>query len=370
MFLEPGPHLTQKALAFHVVRVADTIRPMSGSAALERPPEWVLQLQDPVASLSWTADSGLIAALTTEGQLTIIDAAKGVVVHEVKAHEGGGFKVAWHPQQTLLASSGQDGQVRLWDGAGKNIESYPGGAAWVEQLAWSPKGDWLASSAGKHLGIWAPGRGVVHQLSEHRSTVTGLCWKSDSSAVAASFYGEVRCYNPDSGRATTSLPWKTSLISVSWSPDGRWIVAGTQELTVQIWELPFRPGDELAMSGYSAKVRELAWHPSGRFLATGGGNEIMVWNCSGSGPAGTTPRILQGHDGRVTALDYLPGGHILASGGTDGAVFFWNAGKLSSPLRQVRLPGPISALKWCPGQSRVAAGTQEGQLAVCASPAT
>jgi hypothetical protein len=39
------------------------------------------------------------------------------------------------------------------------------------------------------------------------------------------------------------------------------------------------------MSGYEAKVRSLAWHHSGRYLATDGGQEPMVWDCSGKGPA-------------------------------------------------------------------------------------
>ena len=89
-----------------------------------------------------------------------------------------------------------------------------------------------------------------------------------------------------------------------WSPNQRWIVAGTQELSIQIWPLPFRAGEELAMSGYAGKVRELAWHHGGRYLATGGSEQIMVWDCGGHGPSGTTPRILEGHTERITALAY------------------------------------------------------------------
>lgn len=121
-------------------------------------------------------------------------------------------------------------------------------------------------------------------------------------------------YDSETGRVTAELPWKTSLVSLAISPDGRWVVAGTQENSVQIWPLPFREGEELAMSGYDAKVRSLAWHHSGRYLATDGGQELMVWDCSGKGPAGSTPRILEGHPARVSSLAYQKTGHLLASG--------------------------------------------------------
>ena len=278
--------------------------------------------------------------------------------------------MSWSPKDPLIASSGQDGTVRLWDPAsGKELENFPAGASWSEQLAWSPKGDWLATGAGKQLKFWAPGKGVVYTFKEHPSTITGLAWKSDGAMLAVCHYGAVRFYDPHSGGLAKTLPWKTSLISISWSPDSRWVVAGTQELSVQIWEIPFRAGEELAMSGYQAKVRELAWHSNGRFLATGGGNEIMVWNCGGGGPAGTTPRILEGHTAKITALDYQASGHLLASGGADSTVLFWNAGKSSSPLGKALLPGSIEVLKWSPAQARVAAGTLDGTLAVVAAPA-
>ncbi|HTI71897.1 MAG TPA: WD40 repeat domain-containing protein [Candidatus Limnocylindria bacterium] len=342
---------------------------MSGSAAKAQSVDWSLALKDPVVSLSWAPDGGSLAAITGEGRLVIVNAATGAVLHDVVAHEGGGFKVGWNPKEAILASTGQDGQVRLWSPVtGQQVESYPAGAAWGEQLAWSPTGDWLATAAGKQLKFWAPGRGVVHTFKEHPSTLTSLAWKSDGAMLAVSYYGAVRFYDPNSGGAAKTLPWKTSLISVSWSPDSRWVVAGTQELSVQIWEMPFRPGEELAMSGYHTKVRELAWHSNSRFLATGGGNEAMVWNCGGGGPAGTTPRILEGHSAKITALDYQPVGHLLASGGADSMVYFWNAGKSSSPLGQTRMNGALEVVKWSPTQSKVAVGTLDGTLAVITGP--
>lgn len=335
-----------------------------------RPADWILDLGEPVASLSVSPDGSHAAVIGTEGNAWIVNAAEGRVTRTFRAHEEGGFRAGWSPAGNVVATSGQDGQIGLWDPlTGERIQSFPAGAAWAEQLAWAPRGDELAVSAGKVLTLWKPSQGVVHTLKDHKSTIAALAWRADGSRLAAACYGGVAVYDPASGRKTDDLPWKTSLVSLAISPDSRWVVAGTQELSVQIWPLPFREGEELAMSGYSAKVRDLAWHQSGRYLATGGGEEIMVWDCSGAGPAGTTPRILQGHGGKVSALAYQRVGHVLASGAQDGTILFWNAGKSSQPLRMVRLAAAVTALQWAPDGKKVLVGCHDGRLAAAASPA-
>ena len=334
-----------------------------------RPLDWSSSLGDPVAQLSWSPDGSRLGAGGVDGRAAILDANDGRLLHGFTAHEGGLFRAAFSPAEDLFATSGQDGEAKLWDPlTGKLLHSLKSGAAWVEQLAWSPRGGWLAVGAARKLRLWHPGRGIVHESADHRSTVAALAWRPDGQRVAAACYAGAEVWDAEAGTHVETLPWKTSLIALAWSPDGRWMVGGTQEQSVQIWELPFRPGEELAMSGYAAKVRELAWHFSGRYLATGGGEPVMVWDCAGKGPAGSTPRILEGHAGKVAALDYQRAGHLLASGAQDASVFLWSAGKSSAPLRQFRLSDAVTDVKWSPDGKRVAIGCRDGTIAVGAAP--
>ena len=344
-----------------------------------RPAEWVLDLSEPIAALGGSPDGSLIAVLGTEGSAWVVEASSGRRIHAFQAHEGGGFRLVWNPTAPCFATAGQDGQVRFWDPVtGTQVESLPMPSAWVEQLAGSPSGDRLAAASGKTVCIGrasggggasgADGAGWTHTLGGHRSTVAALAWSADGRSLGVACYGGVSVYDSETGRVTAELPWKTSLVSLAISPDGRWVVAGTQESSVQIWPLPFREGEELAMSGYDAKVRSLAWHHSGRYLATDGGQELMVWDCSGKGPAGSTPRILEGHPARASSLAYQKTGHLLASGCQAGRVLFWNAGKSSQPLRATALAGAVTALGWLPGDTQVVAGCQDGRLALISAP--
>lgn len=334
-----------------------------------RPTDWLTSLGDPVAQVSWSPDGTTILAGGVDGRVALFNAADGSLLHGFTAHEGGLFRAAFSPMENVFATSGQDGTAKLWNPTtGELLHTLSFGAAWVEQLAWSPKGGWLAVAAGRRLRLWNPATGIVHESTDHRSTVAALGWHADGQRVASACYAGAEVWAVATGQHVETLPWKTSLISLAWSPDGRWLVGGTQEQSVQIWELPFKPGNELAMSGYAAKVRELAWHYSARYLATGGGESVMVWDCSGKGPAGSTPRILEGHLGRVNALDYQRAGHLLVSGAQDSSVLIWNAGKSKSALRQFKLPAAVTEVRWSPDGKRVAIGCRDGSVAVGQAP--
>ena len=322
-------------------------------------------LEDFIQTVSWSPDGSLLVAGLTGGPVILLEATALQIRHHWSGHDGGTFGAGFSPRDPVVASVGQDGAVYFWHPEkDQAVATFETGSSWVEQMSWAPDGSFLAIGAGKKSFLLRPDGSVAHTLAPAKSTVTALTWSADSKQIAAACYGEVRRWKASTAEPESPLPWQTSLISLSWSPDQRWVVAGTQEQSIQIWELPFRPGEELAMSGYPGKVRELVWHYSGRYLATGGGEEVMVWDCGNKGPAGTTPRILEGHRGRIHALAYQGKGHLLASGGEDGLVLLWNAGKSTTPLRRFRLPSTITSLAWSRDDQRLAIGCQDGTVAI------
>jgi WD40 repeat protein len=111
-------------------------------------------------------------------------------------------------------------------------------------------------------------------------------------------------------------------------------------------------GEDLAMTGYPAKVRHLAWDPSSRWLAVANIGDVTLWDFAGKGPQGTAPVELASHSGPVTALAWHPAAGVMASGGSDGAMIRWHASARSAPShpsrpsRQVGLGAAVSAVAW------------------------
>jgi len=122
------------------------------------------------------------------------------------------------------------------------------------------------------------------------------------------------------------------------------------------------------MWGYPTKVRELSWDCSSRFLATGGGKDIIVWDCSGRGPENTRPIVLEAHTTYLSTLAFQNRGMLLASGGEDGKVIVWRPGASKKPAASSRLGDAVSALAWSSDDRRVAVGTAGGLVEVFAAP--
>ena len=325
--------------------------------------------EDHVAGLGWSPDGTSLAAVTGAGTLFIFDPSGGEPIHQLKgAHAVGALTLDWSAGG--LATGGQDGKIKLWDAAaGRPVAEFSGadGArrTWVESVRWSPDGALLASAAGRTLRVWnASAGGPCLEFGAHPSTVAALCWRPDGKAIGAGFYGGAALYRLTESTPYEEMRWKGSILSLAWSPNARYVAAGTQEATVNFWKLPYRPGDELDMSGYANKVKELAWDPTSRYLATGGGAEITIWDVSGKGPRGTQPRQLAGHRRKVTQLAWQRRGPLLVSGDAEGNAALWRPEKSARPLREGWLGGAISAAAWSPDERSVAIGSATGGVVV------
>jgi WD40 repeat protein len=325
---------------------------------------WQAEIGDHVIALAWSPDGTGLAAAAVGGPITLCDGTTGRIRHVLPGHGFGTIALSWSPQGALLASSGQDGKVKLWNVRdGKLQHALDGGSAWVERVAWSPDGTLLASAAGKKVRLWTADGQLMRDYGNHASTVADIQWKPGTLELASAAYGQIALFDPDKAEPVRSLSWKGSQLALAWSPDGKYIATGDQDSTVHFWIV--KSGEDLMMSGYPTKVRELAWDCTSRFLATGGGDTPCVWDVSGKGPAGKKPLQFEGHKAKVTALAFQRGGPLLASAGADGLVFLWEPGKHKRPLAQSQVESAVTQASWAPGDDRLGIGTESVTIRVC-----
>ncbi len=126
-------------------------------------------------------------------------------------------------------------------------------------------------------------------------------------------------------------------------------------------------GKDLQMWGYETKALELAWSFSSRYLATGGGTQVVIWDCSGAGPANTRPIMLEGHQHLIKHLKFQRRGTLLASGGNDGLLAIWKVKKKKTALlADAVFKAPIANLAWSPDDRCIAVSDESGTLSVAA----
>lgn len=321
--------------------------------------EWQATLPDVVTDLAWSPDDKYLAAVSAAGDLAVFEAESGAQVCRVLAHQLGALRVSWG---AALVTAGQDGKVKWWeDISGKLLREEKGGAAWVENLAWSPNRKLLASASGKFLRVWDNEGALIFSFDNHASTIAAVAWRPDGRGIASACYGAVNLFRLGEYEPYETLAWRGSLISLAWSPNARYVAAGSQEASLRFWRLPYRAEQELEMTGYPQKIKLLAWDCASRFLATGGAGEtIMVWDVSGKGPAGKRPKMLRRHEAKVSALLFQKDGDLLVSGDRAGEVCSWQPAKTSPARNSFETGAEITALALT--KHKLAAGNLDGRI--------
>ena len=324
---------------------------------------WYVDLKDYIIDLAWCPDGTALAAVTVEGAVLLInDHGDRAEFKQVGQHDGGANSLSWRQDGAEFATAGHDGLVLIWDGrSGEPIGSLEAGDSWVSKVVYSPHRNTLATGAGKHLKLWNEQREVTYESSNHASTIEDIGWNPDGSAVAVAAYLGISLHVPGKKNRPRKYEWKGSSLVMAWSPDSKYIATGEQDSTVHFWNV--KSGEDAQMWGFPTKVLQLSWDPSGRWLATGGGASICLWDCSGKGPAGRKPRQFEAHSTKMTQLSFQTNGQYLASSDADSFLFLWDPIKHNKVLGGVLLSSPASCLDWS-SEGKLAVGQQDGKVVI------
>jgi WD40 repeat protein len=357
---------------------------------------WAGQLDDYAIDLAWSPDGEKLAAASAAGPVSIFSAVDGTKQHELPGHDSGTNCVAWQPRLSMagtaaeagdnlptltLATGGQDGAVKFWDAsAGQHTGTTQLGTAWVEYLAWhsqskihAPSGTaesgpiaaakpaLVFAAAGRTLAAIRADATVEHTFKPAPKTITALEPRPGGGSIAAAYFGGVVLWDADDFVIQKELPYGNGIHALVWSPDNRWLVSGNQDPSVHLW-IPDEDV-ELHMSGYEGKVKFLSFDHTSRWLATSGGRDGCVWDCTGAGPEGREPAMLP-HDAPVCAVKFQNSHGLLATAAKDGVVRLWSPER-RSPLRAtVKMPVAATKLAWTPDDRLLAIGSEKGAVYV------
>lgn len=202
---------------------------------------------------------------------------------------------------------------------------------------------------------------VSRGLTGHRASVTSLAWSPDGRfLVSGSDDKTVRIWNTASGKTARRLMSpKCSSAScvgsyVALSPDGRLIAIVAGGTTVDIRDAA--SGKVVrSLKGGRETIRKVAWSPDGRFLATGTYRTGRIWNAAD----GQLIRTLTGHTGWISSVAWSPNGRFLASGSTDDTVRIWDAVSWKLAHRLTHFPFSVTSVAWSPDGRFLAVGSSK-----------
>lgn len=292
---------------------------------------WRLDIDEPVLGINLVAGRVIIGG--SEGSVVVADT-------EGHAH----LRLAIDDFLPAMAAS-PDG-TRLAVGGGKRLVIFDlaDGAVvaehshhWCECLAWTANSADLAASDARSVRVYARDGALRWTSAPLQSTVAGLAWlRADGRRFAAAAYQGVKIFEPASNRIVERLAAPGAIAGLAVAPNGRWVVGGSQDATLHGWNL--RDGSDFRMSGFPKTVSRLAFDPTGRWMSCDGGDTVVCWDFSGSGPTGREALIGDGHRDDVTALVWAPidgSASILVSGDAGGDVALWRLGPRHRPGQRI-----------------------------------
>eukprot|EP00826_Nyctotherus_ovalis_P053716 TRINITY_DN7007_c0_g4_i1.p1 TRINITY_DN7007_c0_g4~~TRINITY_DN7007_c0_g4_i1.p1 ORF type:complete len:463 (-),score=118.20 TRINITY_DN7007_c0_g4_i1:147-1535(-) len=146
------------------------------------------------------------------------------------------------------------------------------------------------------------------------------------------------------------------LTAVAWSPEGKDVVIGCADRSVQLWDAAAtKCKAKLAYNLHDNRISALAWnHRQPSLLASGSrdANIFLHDLRAAQKPIGK----LEGHSQEVCGLRWSCEGTQLASGGNDNSLCVWDLGETTPRfVRQNYHQAAVKALAWCPWKSNLLA---------------
>ena len=235
-------------------------------------------------TLDWSPDGVFVTeGPENSGMIDIRDAATGDSVRAWKGHEEDVNDVRFSPDGSMLATAGDDGELKVWDPA---------------------TGEAISSTSGRG--------GAVGQSFSADGSLLAVVWPEEGTA---------RIVDPATGSVVRTIAGlDTFPIDTALSPDGeRVAVAMAFEDIAMVFDVATgEPVFELPDHNYS--VNDVSWSPDGRWIATASGDaSVRVWDAE----TGRLETTLVGHTGVVITVDWAPDSRRLVSGGSDGTARLW-----------------------------------------------
>ena len=302
---------------------------------------WRLNLDCFILKIIAVPSSEFIWVVGSEEKVFLIDGETATIVKEFENLAEIIFSAVMHPKtHDLILCTSSGIQLLTFEG---EIISLVEEEDWFEHIAISSDGRFILASKGKTLYSLEQKDEKYELIAKDNSftsTISDVIFNVDSFLI--SNYGGVREYPISNLEEYTLFEWKTSLLNISWSPDKKYIAAGTQENAIHFWPYPLEEEKDFQMGGYQTKVDTILWSADSTQFLVNGVEDVHIWDFSDGPPFGKSPKILTCGYGKI--IDFVYDGNLLIAVSEEGIIFYFLPNKSNEFINIKAIDAEITCL--------------------------
>jgi WD40 repeat protein/tRNA A-37 threonylcarbamoyl transferase component Bud32 len=214
--------------------------------------------------------AGQILAAASQSSIQVWDTGTGQEVLSLKGHKAGVNGIAFSPAGDLLAASFSDGSVGLWEyPSGVLRSTFPAHASSCLSVAFADDQSLVVTGADGTVSLWDPRTGLRKALLEgHGHSVEELDVTPDGRVLASGdLAGVMKLWDLKSGRELWASQRRRGHVrGMALAPDGR-TLASCRDGTMKLWHAA--TGQELFSLPGDTPHRGVTFSPDGRTLLAG-----------------------------------------------------------------------------------------------------
>ncbi|MEM9214182.1 MAG: caspase family protein [Cyanobacteria bacterium P01_F01_bin.150] len=343
-----------KSEAALIARTEEAIKVME-----HNPIEGLLQVLELVAWNRAAIDTDPIALL----QSALYQAVeKCRECNRMDGHQAQVLDVTFSADGQLIASSGQDRAIRLWDlqgnSVGEPLQTLRGSE--FPAIAFHPHQPLIVAGSDCSIWVWNYVEDqIVHRLAVHREIVSAIAISPDGNLIASGSRDSTIEIRSLDGQILGKIDAKSMVWSIVFHPDGQTIAAGLDYGVVCLWTIDGQPVGE-PFRGHQAKVNSVCFSPEGSTLISGSNDHtIRIWDSQGNELA-----QFNEHDDEVKSVAFNSDGTIIGSCSRDGTIRLRTVGgePIIEPLRGHT--SSVRTIAFSPTQPILASGSHDDTIRI------